>query len=162
MAAAAALFAFASCDVLDDGYSGDMNKYSPDSAMPSKAAEGGFDRNVPEGDVWDIDWDFEGTYWEVSYEVGKWPKGTEYTMYFDLEGNWLGTKTEVRLKDVPKSVKDALKASEYGNARIDDKEVNYFQTPEAEFYRFDLEIGERDLEVDVYLDGKVVLVEYDY
>ncbi len=160
MAAAAALFTMASCDMLDDDFI-QGNKYAADSATPSKAAESGFDQKVPDGDAWDIDWDFERTYWEVDFKVGKWPNVTEYTMYFDLDGNWLGTRTEVRLKDVPDYIKDAFKASEYGNARLDDNEVDYYQTPSSEFYRFEIEINGRDVEIDVDLDGKVTLVGYD-
>ncbi len=131
------------------------------SVTPSRAAEKGFEQMFPEGDVWDVEWDFEGTYWEVSFEVGTRPHGTEYTMYFDLDGNWLGTKTEVFLKDVPQAVIDAFKASEYGAARLDDNEVDYFKTPAGEFYRFEIEVGGRDAEVDVDLNGKVTFVGYD-
>ncbi len=132
------------------------------SVSPSKTAEAGFEQQIPTGeDVWDVEWDFEGTYWEVSYETGTRPHGTEYTMYFDLDGNWLATKTEVLLNNVPQNIMDAFKASEYGTAYMDDREVDYIETPTEKFYRFEVEIKGRDSIIDVDLNGNVKFVGYD-
>ncbi len=131
------------------------------SAVPSRAAEQGFNQNAPEADVWDVEWDFEGTHWEVSFETGTRPHGTEYTMYFDLDGNWLATSTEIFLKDIPQNIIDAFKASEYGNAFLDDDEVEFFKTPSAEFYRFEIEVNGRDAMIDIDINGNVTFVGYD-
>ncbi len=161
MAAAASLFALASCDMIDDGFMDDMGNPATKTA-PSKAAENGFENQIPNGaDVWDVEWDFEGTYWEVEFKTGTRPFGKEYTMYFDLDGNWLATKTEVLLKDVPQNIIDAFKASEYGTARMDDNEVDYIETTTRKFYRFEIEVKGRDAEIDVDLDGGVTLARYD-
>ncbi len=161
MAAAAALFSFASCDMIEDGFMDNDNSPATKVA-PSKAAENGFENQVPEGtDVWDVEWDFEGTYWEVEFKTGTRPFGKEYTMYFDLEGNWLATKTEVLIKDVPQYIVDAFKASEYGTTRLDDEEADYYETPGGKFYRFEIEIKGRDAEIDVDLDGNVKFAGYD-
>ncbi len=139
----------------------DITAAGKSTVTPSASAERGFEQLAPEGEPWDIEWDFEGTYWEVEYKVGQWPDVTEYTSYFDLDGNWLATKTEVLLKNVPQNIIDALRASEYGNAYMDDQEADFFRTPENEFYRFEIEINGRDAEIDVDLNGNVTFVGYD-
>ncbi len=131
------------------------------TVTPSKNAEKGFEQVVPVDEAWDVEWDFEGTYWEVEYKVGQRPDVTEYTSYFDLDGNWLATKTEVLLRDVPQNIIDAFRASEYGNAYMDDEEVDFFRTPDGGFYRFEIEINGRDAEIDVDLNGKVTFMGYD-
>ncbi len=131
------------------------------SVQPSKLASSGFNEQIPPTDVWDVEWDFEGTYWEVSYETGTRPHGTEYSMYFDLEGNWLATKTELLLKDVPQEIKDALAASEYGTARLDDNEIAYVETAAKKFYRFEVIFNGMDAEVDVTVEGEVIFAGYD-
>ncbi|HIZ88222.1 MAG TPA: PepSY-like domain-containing protein [Candidatus Coprenecus pullistercoris] len=80
-------------------------------------------------------------------------------LLFDSSGSWLYTKTEVRVSDVPSEIRTALEASEYGDYRIDD--VDYYQTPQEEFYRFELENRDDDIKVDVLADGTVRLVERD-
>lgn len=77
-------------------------------------------------------------------------------VFFDASMNWLFTRTEVRLSDVPDDIMAFLKASEYGEYRVDD--VDYYQTPDSEFYRFDLELRDDDVKVDVFADGTVTLV----
>ncbi len=131
---------------------------------PSKAAQAGFESQVPPqtNDIWDVEWDFEGTYWEVSYETGTRPHGIEYTMYFDLDGNWLATKTEVLLTAVPQAIMDALTASEYGQYPLDDREADYVEKADGTiFYKFDIEIGGRDAEIEITLDGKISF-KWDY
>ena len=75
-------------------------------------------------------------------------------LLFDSSENWVYTRTEVRRSDVPEVVMSALQASEYGNYRID--EVDYYESPDGNFYRFDLEYGDDDVKVDVAADGSSV------
>ena len=77
-------------------------------------------------------------------------------VFFDASMNWLFTRTEVRLSDVPDDIMGFLKASEYGEYRVDD--VHYYQTPDNDFYRFELELRDNDVKVDVFADGTVTLV----
>lgn len=77
-------------------------------------------------------------------------------VFFDASMNWLFTRTEVRQSDVPDDIMGFLKASEYGEYRVDD--VHYYQTPDNDFYRFELELRDNDVKVDVFADGTVTLV----
>ncbi len=158
---AAAVFTMASCDHLDDTMSV-TDPAQTGKVAPTKVAESGFQQQIPSGtDVWGVEWDFEGTYWEVEYKTGTVPNVTEYTMYLDLDGNWLATKTEVFIRNVPQNIMEAFTASEYGTSVLDDEGIDYFQTPTGEFYRFEIEIKGRDAEVDVDLNGNVTFVGYD-
>lgn len=136
-----ASMAMMACDMYDDG-------------IPSRAVRNEFKAMYP--DAKDVEWDREGAYWSVSYETGTYPDRVDHEALFDASGKWVMTETELLLSDVPQSVKDALAASqEYGSLPLDDREVEYYQTPAGNFYRFDLRMDGRDVDVDVTEDGKV-------
>ena len=77
-------------------------------------------------------------------------------LFFDSSQNWMLTRTELRHSQVPEDILSYLRSSEYGSYRMDD--VDFYQTPEGEFYRFELEYRDDDIEVDVYADGTVTPV----
>ena len=133
------------CDMYDDGF-------------PTKAIRKEFKAMYP--DAKDVEWDREGTYWSVSFETGTYPNRVDHEALFDASGKWVMTETEVFVLDVPASVKDALAASaEYGSLPVNDKDVEYYQTPSGNYYRFDLISGGREIDVDVTEDGKVSLAK---
>lgn len=135
------------CDVYDDG-------------VPSKTLRNQFRTTYPEAR--DVEWDREGLNWSVSYEIGQYPDVVEYETLYDKNGKWLMTKKELRMSDVPENIKSALSASEYGSYRLDDSEVEYYQTEKGNFYRFDLEKNRKDVDVDITEDGKVTLARRDW
>ncbi len=139
--AAASLLAFASCDKYEDG-------------RPSKDVRSEFNRMYP--DAWDVEWEYDGVYWEVNFETGSRPNGIDHEAWFDMSGNWLGTKTELLMAAVPQNIKDFLAASkEYANAQIADMTVDYYETPAENFYRFEIYLLGIESLVDVTEDGKV-------
>ena len=141
----AASLVMMACDMYDDG-------------IPSKAIRKEFKAKYP--DAKDVEWDREGTYWSVSFETGSYQNRIDHEALFDGTGKWVMTETEVYVYDVPQSVKDALSADpEYGTLPLEDREVEYYQTPSGNFYRFDLVSGGRDIDVDVTEDGKVSLAK---
>ncbi len=143
MAIAAAFLAIASCDKYEDG-------------RPAKNVREEFKFMYP--DAWDVEWEFEGMYWEVSFETGNRPNGTEHTALFDKDGNWIQTKTEVFYINVPQFIKDFLAASEYADARMEDHTVDYYQTPnDKNYYEFDIYYGGGEANLIVTTDGQVYL-----
>lgn len=80
-------------------------------------------------------------------------------LMFDASGNWLYTKTEISRNSVPATVMNALSASQYASYRIDD--IDYYQTPDSEFYRFDLESADGDVKIDIAPDGSISVVTAD-
>lgn len=148
MAVAVAALFTASCDKYDDG-------------KPSKDVRNEFNRMYP--DAFDIEWEWEGTYWDVSFETGNRPNGIEHEAWYDPQGNWMRTKTEMLLSAVPQMIKDYLNAdAEYGTASYADGDVSYIETPSGNFYRFDLMLLGRKIEVDVNTDGEVTFAQYDF
>lgn len=113
-------------------------------------------------EAFNIEWEWEGRYWEVSYMTGTRPNITEHEAWYDKDGNWIRTKTELLLKNVPQQIKDYLSADPvYGTSSLSDNEVDYIQTPTGDFYRFDIRYNGREVEIDVTTDGGVELVKFD-
>lgn len=146
-AAVAVLAAAVACDKYDDG-------------RPSKNARNEFARMYP--DAWDVEWEYQGTLWEVSFETGSRPNGTEHTAWYDAEGNWIRTVTEVFLSSVPQNIKDYLLESEYGGGQFADNDADYFQTPEGNYYRFDVILNGKEFDVDVTETGEVSKAAYGF
>lgn len=75
-AIAAALMTTASCDRYDDG-------------RPDKNVRSEFARMYP--DAFDVEWEWDGKYWNVSFETGTRPNGIEHEAWYDTDGNWIKT-----------------------------------------------------------------------
>lgn len=142
LAVVSAIAAVSSCDKYDDG-------------RPSKDVRSEFNRMYP--DAWDVEWEYNGLYWEVDFETGSRPNGVEHSAWYDKSGNWIQTRTELALDAVPQKIKDYLAESEYGKYQLEDFYVDFYQSPSGNFYRFDIRMNGSDAEVDVAEDGKVAL-----
>lgn len=147
LALAASFLAAWSCDKYEDG-------------RPSKDIRNEFQRMYP--DAWDVEWEYQGSRWEVSFETGKRPEGKEHTAWYDASGGWIMTETEVFLSEVPQQIKAYLAESEYGSAQFTDNDAEYIMTPAGNYYRFDVRDGKDQFEVDVNEDGQVSLAAYGF
>lgn len=145
--AAVALFAASACEKYDDG-------------RPSKDVRSEFNRMYP--DAWDVEWEYEGTCWEVSFETGKRPNGIDHTALYGTDGTWISTSTDILLSAVPEDIRNYLATSEFGSARIIDNDAEYIETPSGNFYRFDMSAGGERIEVDVNENGDVSLAGYGF
>lgn len=144
----AAVILSVSCEKYEDG-------------KPSKVVRTEFADMYP--DAWDVEWERNGSGWIVSFETGKRPNGTEHKAWYDKDGAWIQTVTDVILADVPQSIKNYLQESEYAQAQFEDYDAEYFETQAGDnFYRFDLVMGGRDIEVDVNTNGEVTPARYGY
>lgn len=142
-----AMLTFVSCDKYEDG-------------RPDKSIRNDFNKNYP--DAWDVEWEREGKYWVVSFETGKRPDGIDHEVWYTLEGEWVMSKTDVPLSDVPQNIKDYLSADPaYGTAQFEDLDAEYIEKPSGNFYRFDLRLAGREVEVDVTESGEVTTAQYD-
>ena len=135
----------------DDDY--DYGDFIP--AQPSQGIDAYIAANYPDARIIDIDRENGMTEVEIL-------DGTVCReLLFDPAENWLYTKTEMRSTDVPQNVMQALESSEYAAYRIDD--IDFYQTPEGEFYRFDLESPAGDVKIDITPDGSLsVAADDDY
>lgn len=138
----------ASCEKFEDG-------------KPSKDVRSEFAKMYP--DAWDVEWERSAGGWTVSFETGKRPNGTDRQAWYSNDGAWIQTVTEILLADVPMNIKNYLQESEYGGAVFEDNDAEYFETSSNNnFYRFDLLMGGREIEVDVNPNGDVTPAQYGY
>ena len=145
--AIAASFVLMACDMYDDG-------------IPSRSVRKEFNDMYP--GARDVEWDREGAYWSVSFETGTYQNRVEHDALFDSSGNWVMTKTDVLLRDIPQAVKDALAAdAEYGGLAFRDNDAEKYETPKVVFYRIELTRDGREIEVDVTEKGTVTPARYD-
>lgn len=73
---------------------------------------------------------------------------------FDSKYQWLYTTYEVLYSEVPQKVKDTLRASEYKDYQIDD--IDFYETPATSYYRFELESGDKEVKMDIDVNGKIL------
>ena len=141
------LGAVASCEKYEDG-------------KPVKDVRAEFARMYP--DAWDVEWEYKGTIWEVSFETGTRPNGTDRQAWYNMDGNWVQTVTDVFIVSVPQNIKDYLKASEFASGQFADDDADYIEKPDGNFYRFDIRFDGKEIEVDVTEDGKVSRSVYGF
>lgn len=139
---AALAFGALSCDKYEDG-------------RPARSVIHEFESMYP--DAKDVEWEKEGLYWSVSFETGTRPDVVEHEAWYDTDGNWIRTETDLYANQVPQQIKDFLESSEYASAFLEDNEVDFVETPEGDFYRFGLVVAGAKVKVDVYEDGTVKL-----
>jgi len=97
-----------------------------------------------------VDVDTEHNKIEVDIVDGQTPRELTFT----TAGEWVSTKTEVRKADVPQVVLNTLAASEYASWHIDD--IDHFNTPTGEYYRFELESGNQEIYLKIDPAGNIV------
>ena len=148
LAASLAALAMVSCDKYEDG-------------RPQKSVTKEFNKMYP--DAFDVEWEWDGKYWEVSFETGSRLNGTEHEAWYDDGGDWLRTKTEIPLSAVPQKIINILAGDmTYGTASYADNDADYIETPSGNFYRFDLRLNGVVVEVDVNVNGEVALARQDF
>ncbi len=108
------------------------------------------DRQYPGARI--LDAERENGELEVEIVDGRTPR----EVYFGSDGAWLRTKTEVTVAEVPATVMQAVRGSQYGTWKID--EVDHYESPAREWYLFELEDpqSDREVELNVLTDGTIL------
>lgn len=145
--ALAMLTAMAACEKYEDG-------------IPSKDVRSKFAGMYPE--AWDVEWEYQGQVWEVTFETGSRLNGTEHEAWYDMSGNWVRTVTDIFLSAVPQNIREYLLSSEFGAGQFTDNDAEYYQTPDGDFYRFDIRVDGKEMNVDVTESGKVSQSVYGF
>jgi hypothetical protein len=136
-----------SCEKFEDG-------------MPVKSVREAFAEMYP--DARDVEWDMELTGWKVSFETGTPPDIKESEAWYDRNGNWLRTETDLLASALPQVVKDALAASEYASAVLDAGDVEFVETPDGNFYQLEVILKGLEVKLKVSEDGKISLAGLDF
>lgn len=74
-------------------------------------------------------------------------------VYFNSENQWIYTEWDIKIADVPTIVMNALKVSEYKDYKIDD--IDLIEKPAGIFYLFELEQGEREIDLTISAEGNI-------
>lgn len=98
-------FVLMSCDDDDD-------KFTPESIV-TKA----FDTKYP--DAQRVSWENEAGYVKAEFYTGSY----EAEAWFDPQGNWMLTETDLPYKALPQTVKNSFEASLYAKWKIDDVDM---------------------------------------
>ena len=136
-----------SCEKFEDG-------------KPVKSVREAFAEMYP--DARDVEWDMELTGWKVSFETGTPPDIKESEAWYDRDGNWLRTETDLLASALPQVVKDALAASEYASAVLDAGDVEFVETPDGNFYQLEVILKGLEVKLKVSEDGKISLAGMDF
>ena len=137
---AVAALSLLSCEKYEDG-------------KPSKDVRTEFKDMYP--DARDVEWEVERGLWQVSFETGTPPAVKEHEAWYDANGNWIRTETDILASELPQSVKDALAASEYASATLLPDEIEYVTTPASDYYSLELMFNGVKIRLNVTEGGEV-------
>lgn len=133
-------FAFTSCD-------DDDNNYQPDQTV-TKA----FDTKYP--DAGKVEWEIKNGYEIADFHLS----GNEAEAWFDKDGNWLMTKTEINFGLLPEPVRLSLNGGEYKNWKATDfdKLERAINNTIVTTYVVEVEQGEQEVDLYYAEDGTLI------
>lgn len=137
---AALAMSLLSCEKYEDG-------------KPSRDVRTQFKDMYP--DARDVEWEAERGLWQVSFETGTPPAVKEHEAWYDSNGNWIRTETDILASELPQSVKDAIAASEYASAVILHDDIEYVTTPDGDYYSLELMYNGVKIRLNVTEGGEV-------
>ena len=104
----------------------------------------------------DVEWEKEGPYWVLNYDLGRGADKKEVDVYFDADGAWVMTRTDLHINDVPQYIKDYVSASqEYAGARFADGDAEYVEKPDGNSDSLEILLGMYDIDLEVTEDGLI-------
>jgi len=119
---------------------------SDDMYTPDAAVKATFKSMFPKAIF--VDWEMEAGYVNAEFTHD----GTRKDAWFETNGSWLMTETDIRSSDIPAAIKNALNQSEYADWRIDD--ADYLEFADADpMYVLDMEKGENEVDLYFAADG---------
>lgn len=131
------MLTFSSCD-------DDDNNYQPDTTVTKS-----FDTKYPNADR--VKWENKNGYQVADFHEGK----NEAEAWFDNNGNWLLTKTEIDYGQLPQAVRESLEKGEYSQwQRTDIDRVERFNT--ATVYVIEVEQGNQEIDLYYAEDGTLI------
>lgn len=131
------MLAFSSCD-------DDDNNYQPDTTVTKS-----FDTKYPNADR--VKWENKNGYQVADFHEGK----NDAEAWFDNNGNWLLTKTEIDYGQLPQLVRESLEKGEYSEWRRKDiDKVERFNT--ATVYVIEVEQGNQEIDLYYAEDGTLI------
>lgn len=131
------IIAFSSCD--DDNY------------IPEQAVITTFNSKYP--DAKRIEWEVKAGYQVADFQLG----ANEAEAWFDSQGSWLMTETDIAYNDLPAAIRTSFEKSEYATWKkedVDKLERVDFETT----YILEVEQGENEVDLQYAEDGTCIKV----
>lgn len=129
-------FAFVSCD--------DDHNYQPSGAVTAA-----FKAKYPNARR--VEWESKAGYEKAECYIGSY----ESEVWFDRQGTWIMTETDIPYALLPQAVKTTHEAGQYGTWRVDDVDkIERYDT--ANMYVVEVERGETEVELHYTDDGALV------
>lgn len=99
----------------------------------------------------DIDWDLEGKFYTVEFDVER----IEKEAWYDKDCNWRMTENDISYMNLPQPILDAISNSNYSTWKIDD--IDYIERNDhTPFYVVEIEQGERERMLFYDATGKLL------
>lgn len=130
-----------------------------ETSGPDKAVLAEFDEMYPE--ALSVRWEFDGYYWKSSFMTAEDAGKVKHVAWFEKDGFWIRTETGMLVSAVPQTIMTFLEESVYGDAEFDGNRAVYVETPEGNYYRFELLYGGLEIAVKVEEDGTVGIAGID-
>lgn len=125
----------------------DYNEYLPGTNPTPSAITEYINANYPGARIIEIDYERGMTEVDIIHDK------RSKEVVFDSKQEWVNTHYDVWQNEVEEIVLQALAASEYKAYHIDD--IEKYETPTGEYYIFELEQGEREVNVKIDLNGNI-------
>lgn len=108
-------------------------------------------------DATSAEWEKKGPYWTVDFRED----GKEKEAWFDEDGNWYQTETDLAFIELPEAVKTSFQSGDYGDWRVED--VDMFEYKDADtFYVLEVEKGNQDYDLYYSSDGTMIKAVADH
>jgi len=118
--------------------------------VPAKVTSA-FSQKFP--DAKKVSWDRENSHeWEAVFKMN----GKEYSANFNNNGKWIETEYEIKKSMIPAPVKATLD-KEFAGYDIEEAEIS--ETGDGKVFEFQIEKGDKDMEVAITPNGKVLKKE---
>ncbi len=117
--------------------------------VPENVVTRAFDTKYP--DARQVSWENEAGYVKAEFYTGSY----EAEAWFDPQGIWLLTETDLPYNALPQAVRSAFEAGPYASWKVDD--VDKLERPDTgTIYVLDVESGERDADLHYSENGILV------
>ena len=156
------------CFELENRYDDDIDIYIKEDGTEARPELGGNagSSGVPVGT--DIDSFLNERYAEVvilekDYDDGYLEReirheGKVKEVRFNGQNEWVRTKWEVRISELPQAVTQAIETKGY---RLDDDEADYVETPSESYYEIEVRGNGREMQLRITPDGNIISERYD-
>lgn len=133
--------------VVTDPDNNQDNNYQP--VQISKTMQDFLDQKYPGATILDMDKEPYGTEVDILY------KGVHKEVKFDTNDAWISSEWEIKAREVPTTIMDALATSEYNQYKIED--IDAVEKPSGMFYVFELEFEDNEVTITFNSEAQVVI-----